>query len=376
MDWRIDGVLQSIAHIPDIATNVVARLKVLSQLLTYRTDVPQEGRIIEPLDSRKPPGFNDSILNDRQVEMRVSTFPTLHGEKAVVRLFIGSGQYRRLSDLGMPASIDAEWRRFLASTNGVLLVSGPAGSGKTTTLYASLREILHESPERRSIVTLEDPIEAEVPGITQSQVNGSAGFDYARGLRSLLRQDPEVIMVGEIRDRETAETSFQASLSGNLVLTSFHAGSSAEAISRVSDLGVEPYLLRSGLLGILSQRLLRRLCNCATPSDNPTDALGLEVGQFDTPVGCEQCAGTGYSGRLLLAEVLNPRAGDLGRAILLREDADELERHAITVGMQTLFTQACKAVEARDTSPTEVRRLFPTASGRRQSRIGDDGRQN
>ena len=363
MDWRIDGVLQSIAHIPDVATNVIARLKVLSQLLTYRTDVPQEGRIIEPLDAGRKSDVSGDQAALPQIEMRVSTFPTLHGEKAVVRLFVGSGQYRRLSDLGMPTSTDSQWRQLLTTTHGVLLISGPAGSGKTTTLYASLREIMHESPERRSIVTLEDPIEAEVPGITQSQVNVTAGFDYARGLRSLLRQDPEVIMVGEIRDRETAETSFQASLSGNLVLTSFHAGSSSEAISRVSDLGVEPYLLRSGLLGILSQRLLRRLCACASPGQDPDDALGLRVERFQLPVGCEQCNGTGYSGRLLLAELLDPRQGDIGRGILSRADADEIEQHATAAGMRTLFTQACEAVDTGDTSSAEVRRLFPSASG-------------
>ena len=372
MDWRIDGVLQSIAHVPDIAANIIARLKVLAQLLTYRTDVPQEGRIIEPLEPRQETEVSGSTLVNQQVEMRVSTFPTLHGEKAVIRLFVGSGQYRRLSDLCMPTSIDVEWRQLLTSTNGVLLISGPAGSGKTTTLYASLREILHESPVRRSIVTLEDPIEAEVPGVTQSQVNVSAGFDYARGLRSLLRQDPEVIMVGEIRDRETAETSFQASLSGNLVLTSFHAGSSSEAISRVSDLGVEPYLLRSGLLGILSQRLLRRLCECAESSNDPTDALGLTTERSHHPNGCEQCEGTGYSGRLLLSELLNPRAGDIGRAMLTRADADELEQHAVAAGMQTLFAQARKVVEAGETSPAEVRRLFSSASGGHQSSVEVD----
>ncbi len=371
MDWRIDGVLHAVGHLPDVAPNVIARLKVLAQLLTYRTDVPQEGRIVEAKESgtvfdttETTPSEGDqekrcqTPSHQRTVEMRVSTFPTLYGEKAVVRLFVGSGNYRRLDDLGMPSRIADDWRSLLNSTSGVLLISGPAGSGKTTTLYASLREILHESPERRSIVTLEDPIEAEVPGIAQSQVNASAGFDYARGLRSLLRQDPEVIMVGEIRDRDTAETAFQASLSGNLVLTSFHAGSSAEAISRVSDLGVEPYLLRSGLLGILSQRLMRRLCSCATMSDNPADSLALSVETFHIPAGCTNCDGTGYSGRLLIAELLHPRDGDIGRAILARSDADEIEQQAIAAGMQTLFAQACSVVDSGHTSPMEVRRVF------------------
>ncbi len=374
MDWRIDGVLQPVAHFADVAPNVIARLKVLAQLLTYRTDVPQEGRILnrngslesslQAAPAQAPPSRLKPELQHQDdtsvVEMRLSTFPTLYGEKAVVRLFVGSGRYRRLDDLGLPAHLADEWRRLITSTNGVLLISGPAGSGKTTTLYASLRDILDHSPERRSIVSLEDPIEAEVPGVAQSQVNATAGFDYARGLRSVLRQDPEVIMVGEIRDRETAETVFQASLSGHLVLTSFHAGSSAEAVSRVSDLGVEPYLLRSGLLGVLSQRLLRRLCSCATACDDPQQSLALPVTDFHVPAGCEQCDGTGYAGRMLIAELLHPDAGDVARSILARADAARIEQQAVNAGMETLFSQACRAVEQGDTSPAEVRRVFGT----------------
>src|SRR5690606_36720148 len=165
-----------------------------------------------------------------------------------LRVFAGSSRYQRLGDLQLPEDVAEEWRRLLSATNGVLIISGPAGSGKTTTLYASLREIIATSADERSLVSLEDPIEAVGPGVAQSQVASRRSredadtFDYARGLRSILRQDPEVIMVGEIRDRETAETVFQASLSGHLVLTSFHAGSSAEAISRVADMGIEPYL--------------------------------------------------------------------------------------------------------------------------------------
>ncbi|MGD9854606.1 MAG: GspE/PulE family protein [Planctomycetaceae bacterium] len=362
MDWRIDGVLQAVAHFEGVTPNVVARLKVLAQLLTYRTDVPQEGRILRnpAIDMSSSPAVATAGHSsfEQPVEMRVSTFPTLYGEKAVVRLFVGSGRYRRLDDLGFPNSIADGWRPLIAATNGVLLISGPAGSGKTTTLYASLREILETSPERRSIVSLEDPIEAEVPGVAQSQVNAAAGFDYARGLRSILRQDPEVIMVGEIRDRETAETVFQASLSGHLVLTSFHAGSSSEAVSRVSDLGVEPYLLRSGLLGILSQRLLRRLCPCAALCDDREQSLALPVTTFRIPTGCEHCAGTGYAGRLLIAELLHPDAGDVSRSILARADAAEIERQAVDSGMVTLFSQTCAAVDQGCTSPAEVRRVF------------------
>lgn len=208
MRWRIDGVLQEIATMPvAIAPNVASRLKVMSNLLTYRTDVPQEGRI------RGTPG---------DVEMRVSTFPTLHGEKTVVRLFAESGRFRRLADLGLPEEVRGSLERSLGETAGAILLAGPAGAGKTTTLYACLRELVAATEGRRSLATLEDPIESSVPGVAQSQVNPNAGFDLATGLRSLMRQDPEVIAVGEIRDRATAEGAFGASLTGHLVLSTFH----------------------------------------------------------------------------------------------------------------------------------------------------------
>ena len=349
MSWRLDGVLHPVTTFAECGPNIVARLKVLAELLTYRTDVPQEGRL---------------KISDDAVQMRVSTFPTLYGEKAVIRLFVGSGNYQRLDDLGVPADLLPEWRRLLTATNGVLIISGPAGSGKTTTLYASLREIIDTSPDERSLVSLEDPIEAVVPGVAQSQVKSHHGrpdadtFDYARGLRSILRQDPEVIMVGEIRDRETAETVFQASLSGHLVLTSFHAGSSAEAISRVADMGIEPYLLRSGLLGILSLRLLRRLCECKRASTSGEEHLGLPIEGSYVTVGCDRCRQTGYDGRLLLGELLQPQTGDVGRAILDRMDAEEIETRAVDGGFVPLYQRALRAAEEGQTTPLEIRRLF------------------
>jgi type II secretory ATPase GspE/PulE/Tfp pilus assembly ATPase PilB-like protein len=342
MFWRIDGVLHEIAVL-ERGPNIIGRLKVLSELLTYRTDVPQEGRI---------------RTGDERVEMRVSTFPTIHGEKAVVRLFVGSGRYRDLGDLGLPEDIAAQLERLLSLTSGAVVVAGPAGSGKTTTLYASLRHILQHSPTARSIVTLEDPVEALVSGVSQSQVTSDGAFNYANGLRSLMRQDPEVIMVGEIRDRATAETVFQAALTGQLVLSSFHAGSSAEAIGRLLDLDVEPYLLRSGLLGVLTQRLVRRLCRCAMISEEGDAGFGLAVGEFHVPSGCVECRQTGYSGRLLLCESLDPRQGEIGRGILERVDTDALQARAITAGMVTIRERAVAAVRTAQTSPVEVRRVL------------------
>jgi general secretion pathway protein E len=353
MHWRVDGVLQRIAGFPAaLSPRVVARLKVLAQLLTYRTDVPQEGRVRDASE----------VAAD---EVRISTFPTLFGEKAVVRLFAGPGKFQKLDDLGLPAEVLGSLRRLLDETGGVILLTGPAGSGKTTTIYAALRELADKTQGGRSLVSLEDPIEVVVPGVAQSQVNPASGFDMATGLRSLLRQDPEVMMVGEIRDRGTAETVFQASLTGHLVLTTFHAGSAAQAVNRLSDMGIEPYLLRSGVRAILCQRLLRRLCSCARSSAEEEARLGMAVGVVRVPAGCPECGGTGYRGRFVLTEMLLPQASQLGRAILSRSDARELERLAIEAGMVPQRQRATEAVAAGWTSPAEVRRALGFAESAR-----------
>jgi type II secretory ATPase GspE/PulE/Tfp pilus assembly ATPase PilB-like protein len=344
LKWRVDGVLMALGTFPPGATaNVVARLKVLADLLTYRTDVPQEGRI---------------RAGDAAVEMRVSTFPTLYGEKAVVRLFSSGSRFLRLADLNLGDEVAAALERLLDETSGAILVTGPAGSGKTTTLYAGLREIVARSRGGRSIVSLEDPVEVAIEGVAQSQVNLPAGFDLASGLRSIMRQDPEVILLGEIRDRITAEIALEASLTGQLVLSSFHAPSAAGAISRLSEMGIEPYVLRSGLLAVISQRLVRKLCECARPIERPEEILGLTVANARQAEGCPQCAGTGYSGRMVLAEMLLVDQSQLGQAILSRSDAGTIERLARDGGMTDRWQRACMAIEAGLTSPAEVRRVL------------------
>lgn len=341
---RIDGVLHRGHVFPAaVAGNLLARLKVCADLLTYRTDVPQEGRI---------------RTSDAQIEMRVSTFPTIYGEKAVVRYFAGPRRYLYLDDLGFPPDVVEPLRRLLGETSGAILATGPAGSGKTTTVYACLRELAAQSAGQRSLVSLEDPVEVPVPGVAQSQVNPRVGLDLATGLRFLLRQDPEVILVGEIRDPPTAEAAFQASLTGHLVLTTFHAGSAAEAISRLSDMGIEPYVLRSGVLAILGQRLLRRLCDCGRWTEEPEARLGVPAGRVRVPVGCPQCSGTGYCGRMVLAELLTPQRTELGRAILSRSDATTLERLATAAGMITRWQRGYDAVRQGLTSPAELRRVL------------------
>ena len=349
MTWRVDGVLQNVWSFPaELIPRIIARLKVLSDLLTYQTEVPQEGRIREPGSA---------------IEMRVSTFPTLFGEKAVVRLLSESRNYQQLGSLGLGAEVSAALSQLVTATNGMIIVSGPAGSGKTTTLYACLREIVDKTRGQRSLVSLEDPIESVLPGVSQSQVNLPAGFDLPTGLRSLMRQDPEVIMVGEIRDRVTAEIVFQAALTGHLVLTTFHAGSAAGVISRLSEMGIEPYLLRSGVLAVVCQRLVRRLCGCSRPGSDASDKLGLPVETFRIPTGCERCHGTGYSGRIALSELLRPDQTEIGRAILSRNDTAQLEALAAQAGMITRWQRAVEAIHAGLTSPIEIRRVLGLGEG-------------
>jgi type II secretory ATPase GspE/PulE/Tfp pilus assembly ATPase PilB-like protein len=387
LKFRVDGVLLPVALFPrQLAANLIARLKVRAELLTYHTDRPQEGRIRLPQAdnlhgscgaggpavmaggrpaaggaTENPPAHaGDAPQPD--VEMRVSTFPTLHGERAVVRLFGGSGRYQRLDDLGLPEDVRGPLETLLAETSGAILVSGPAGSGKTTTLYACLRQLTAATGGQRSLVSIEDPIEVAVAGVAQSQVHAAAGLDLAVGLRFLMRQDPEVIMVGEIRDRPTAEAALQASLTGHLVLSTFHAGSAAETVGRLLDMGIEPYVLRSGLLAILNQRLLRRLCTCAEETDDADARLGLPVRRVKIPRGCQACHGTGYQGRFLLVEMLtlarSGGAADLGRAILSRSDAATIEQLAVGQQMTSRWERACRAVQEGLTSPAEVRRLL------------------
>ena len=275
-----------------------------------------------------------------------------------MRIFASENRHLYVNELGFPAPVDEQLQQLLLRTSGAIVITGPAGSGKTTTAYACLRELARVSQRARSILTLEDPIEVAVDGVVQAQVDQRADLDLARGLRSLLRQDPEVLLIGEIRDGTTAEMTIEASLTSHLVLTTFHAGSAATAISRLSDMGIEPYLLRSGILGILSQRLLRRLCDCRELSSDDLPGAGLPVEQAYQPVGCHLCQGIGYHGRLALAELLTPEPTELGRAILSRRSAAELQQLAERSGMVTCRQRALEAVNRGETTPSEVRRVF------------------
>ena len=352
--WRIDGVLQPVGKIsPELAANVVIRLKVLARLLTYRSNVPQEGRI---------------TADGSAVEVRISTFPTLFGEKVVARnLPRGAQPLANLSELGLPAEVQQSLRNALSQTSGALVIAGPAGSGKTTTAYACLREILHASGSQRSVASLEDPVEVVLPGVAQSQVAEAAGFDLLTGLRSLVRQDPEVIFIGEIRDPEAAAVAIQAALTGQLLVTTFHAADAASALSRLGEMGIPPYAIRSAIHAIVAQRLVRRLCDCAMTDEAATSelnatlqSLGIEprLLRRQRPDGCEACRSTGYLGRIALAEILDLRSPAIGEATLQRADAAAIRRVAAGAGMIPLVRRATELVAAGHTSVSEVVRVF------------------
>lgn len=354
MHWRIDGVLHLIAGFDaEEARRIVARLKVLASLLTYRTDLPQEGRIRDSGDDG---------------EIRVTTFPTMFGERTTLRLFAAASHLEYPQDLNLPPDIETSLLRMSEATSGVILVCGPSGSGKTTTAYAVLREISRRSDGALSLMSLEDPIEVMLPGVSQAQVNQAVDFDLAHGLRAMMRQDPDVILIGEIRDAATAEAAFQAALTGHLVVTTFHAGSSSEAVTRLLDMGIEPYLLRSTLQSVVCQRLLRAACRkCSQPRDGRGSAdessipgASSDKNSESTAHGhqCPECGGIGYSGRFVIAELLDVSLPKIGAAVLQSADSHHLQTVAKEDGIATLKERAEQSVAAGRTHPEEVFRIL------------------
>lgn len=291
--FRVDGVLKTVLRPqPALASMLVSRIKVMAKLDIAEKRIPQDGRIALK-------------LGGRAVDLRVSTMPSSYGERVVMRLLDKGSERLNLKDLGLPEYLDISVRKCLSKAHGIFLVTGPTGSGKTTTLYAGLG-LLNDA--QRNIMTIEDPVEYNIDGISQTQVNTKAGMTFATGLRALLRQDPDVLMIGEIRDLETAEIAVQSSLTGHLVLSTLHTNTSVGAITRMRDMGIESFLLSSSLVGVLAQRLVRRLCpHCAQfkPADEAElNLLQVESATIGHPCGCEHCNQTGYSGRLGLYELL------------------------------------------------------------------------
>jgi general secretion pathway protein E len=283
---------------------VIARLKVLGGLLTYRNDVPQEGRL----------ELNGSA-GGKVTDVRLAVFPTLYGQRAVVRMFYRQENLLELGQLGFSPAMEGQLKAIAAQNQGVLLLTGPAGSGKSTTLAAILRHIVQTAPGK-SIVTLEDPVEIRIDGITQVPITPHGQMTFPTALRSLLRQDPQVLMIGEIRDAETARIAIEAGLTGHMLMSTMHSGTPAGALLRLLEMGIEPYQVTSSVAAVVNQRLVRRLCDKCRKKD--------ASGRFQ-PTGCEACLGTGFKGRLLVAEMVQ-LDGHLRKAILAKADSDELER--------------------------------------------------
>ncbi len=297
--YRVDGQLETVASLsaPQLH-QLTNRLKVVAKLVHYKSDGPQDGQF-------------QQLFSDGPVEVRLSLLPTQHGEKAVMRLTGLGRRVPTLDDLGLEPKLRAVLAELLAKPQGLLFFTGPVGSGKSTSIYGALQHLRQARGGTAQIATIEDPIELAVPGTAQTQVNRSTGLDFAAGLRAILRQDPNVIVVGEIRDAETAAIAVQAGLTGHLILTTVHADSSAGVFNRLLEMRVEPSILASVSLASISQRLVRKLCQCrATKTPSPEQlerlkAAGLAQGPFFGPVGCERCGQTGYDGRTAVFEVLH-----------------------------------------------------------------------
>jgi general secretion pathway protein E len=346
--YRVDGVLQEApAPPPHLRAAVVSRLKIMAELDIAERRLPQDGRVRLRTDGR-------------ELDVRVSTLPTLHGESVVLRLLEIEGQRISLETLGMGADTFAALLAFAERPHGVLLSTGPTGSGKTTTLYALVDRL---RTGREKIVSVEDPVEYELPGIAQVPVNTKVGLTFARALRAILRQDPDVLLVGEMRDPETAEICIQAALTGHLVLSTLHTNDAPSALTRLVDLGVPDYLVASTVEGILAQRLVRRVCrHCAEP--HPVDAAlaremeaaGHRTDRILRGRGCDACRGTGYRGRTGIYELV--MMDDALRAELLRRpDSEALRRLALQHGMRSLRADGWRQVAAGVTTPEEVRRV-------------------
>jgi type IV pilus assembly protein PilB len=349
--FRIDGLLRDMTVLqPALYPPVVSRLKIMGKMDISVRLRPQDGS-------------TKIRMGDREIDLRISTLPTVYGEKMVIRILDKSRQAISLKDLGMLPSDLTTLRSFLSRPQGMILVTGPTGSGKTTTLYAALQQVRSEAV---NIITVEDPVEYLIPGINQVRVNERAGITFASGLRSILRQDPNIIMVGEIRDRETAEIAFQSSLTGHLVLSTLHTNNAVAAITRLTDIGVEPYLVASSVIGILAQRLIRRNCPWClapyTPDGTVLSDLNIEPSnnqiRFHRGMGCEKCLNAGYRGRVGIYEIL--KIDDAVRDLIVgRATERRILRQARQAGMSTMEEDGLYKSVRKITTPEEILRVLP-----------------
>lgn len=348
--YRIDGVLKEKAPAPkEIQAAVISRLKIMSDMDIAEKRRPQDGRL-------------SVVSGGRKIDLRVNCLPTVWGEKIVMRILDNSSVLMSLPQLGFsPDNLD-RWRTAYERPYGMSIISGPTGSGKSTSLYATLNAVIR--PEV-NIVTVEDPVEYRIPGINQVQTNAKAGLTFASSLRAILRADPDIVLIGEIRDHETAQIAVEASLTGHLVLTTLHTNDAPSVITRLTEMGIEPFLIGSALQCATGQRLARRLCDkCKRPTDRTDEALAAV--NFDPPagmpitvceaVGCSGCANTGYRGRLAIHEVM-PMTEEIERLATARASSDEIRRTAVEQGMRTLRQDGWMNVARGATTITEVLRV-------------------
>ena len=355
--YRIDGLLHEVARLPILHhARLIGRIKVVAHMLTYQKDLPQDGRI-------------DPEATPCGKAMRVSTFPTVYGEKVVIRVLDADPNLFSIDVLGFRPEVVTALRAIIARPQGTLLLTGPASSGKTTTIYALLKEILNQRTTSAHVVTIEDPVEYRLGRVAQTEVNPHIGFTFDAALRSILRQDPEVIMLGEIRDTETARAAIQAGLTGHLVISTIHSGTAAGVFSRLLDMGVEPYLVASSVTGVLAQRLVRRNCpHCRVSYTPPDPAMAPRFGLmtprtvFQRGNGCEACQDIGYRGRSSIGELLvvNEEIADL---VLAHSRTFTIHEAALRQGMLPLAADAARCVREGTTTVEELQRVLPPPQG-------------
>jgi type IV pilus assembly protein PilB len=349
--FRIDGVLHEIMRSPKtIQSGVISRLKIMSEINIAERRIPQDGRM-------------SVVANGKKIDLRVATLPTVWGEKVVMRILDNSTAMLKLSDLGFLPENYTRYEESFIKPYGMILVTGPTGSGKSTTLYATLNIV---NSVDRNVITVEDPVEYRLPGINQVQVNNKAGLTFAAALRSILRSDPDIVLIGEIRDHETAQIAIEAALTGHLVLSTLHTNDSPSAISRLIEMGIEPFLVGSALDCVLAQRLARRLCPKCKEAYQPTEESlvharfpwtpGEPVPTLYRPVGCTACSKTGYKGRMALHEVMTVTE-EVERLAVERRSADEIGRVARSQGMTTLRADGMSKVLMGHTSLEEIMRV-------------------
>lgn len=349
--FRIDGILnEALAAPKKVQASLISRLKIMADMDIAEKRAPQDGRI-------------SAVIEGKQIDFRVSTLPSVHGEKVVMRILDKSSICIGLNSLGMLPHTLETFEAIISRTYGIILVTGPTGSGKSTTLYSVLSKL---NSGEKNILTIEDPVEYELAGITQSQINTRAGLTFATGLRTMLRQDPNIIMVGEIRDAETAIIAIEAALTGHLVLSTLHTNDAPGAVTRLIDMGIEPFLIASGVVGILAQRLVRVICpKCKESYSPPVDAvkrLGIGLDQssgvtFYRGRGCEFCKGSGYKGRLGVYELM-PVSDSVRDLILARQSSYAIREVAIQEGMKTLKDDAMEKILLGSTTLEESLRVI------------------